>query len=763
MSKAIILTGGICAVFILVGASITAVASDDDPPSELYVRTVPSGAKVLVDGKQVGKSDNLFKVEPGARKIEVELEGFEPIRKEVNVAAARIKRVVFELEKSPSESQPQENLLTNPGAEEGDKKPKAWQQGAAIPEVTYSWDKNNACEGKASLCIEKKANRYFPIASWTQVVERKGDAPTLELSAHVKAQKMTKAILDVLFLDKNDKWISHKWVAYIGSKQQGEPPADHDWKQYSGKVDVPSETAKIVVGLQVYGPGKVWFDDVRVREIGGKQEKSESKEKSNAAEKTPNEETNRMIELVEDFFDHNFRDVTARKTLEWGDVQNHPNGNKSISYKYLASIRGEESVVMNQTFTFDTGGKFVKWENVKGFPQKAGDASNLPATADEDVQRRDVGKKVADFPESVDLSTPESAWAAYHRASAREDAKAVVELSWVKIDPAEMERFWKNAEPADIAIYNKALLDAECVEVLVYRGELAAVISRLEFPPGKGRCPFSLRSFGLIDGKWKNLGEDRLPTLEAALAGFQQKKNAIWLRLSTTKDRIKSQSGDAPRPIKTSPEIGATDVDQELQEISVTFDRDMQVGNHSWCGSGPHFPKITGEPKWIDCRTCVLPVSLKKARAYRLAINWDKFNDFRSAEGVPAVPTPVYFCTRGASPKLIAQMTPPKIVALSIEDGAKDVPPGKTKLSVTFDQAMGEGMSWCNGSNTPKMEAVEGSSWSADKKTCSIYALLEPDKNYTIYLNSEHFKNFMNVVGVPINPTPWTFTTGATQ
>lgn len=156
-----------------------------------------------------------------------------------------------------------QNILTNSGIESGDKSPEAWQQGAPIDGVTYTWDKKVASEGKASLSIEKTAKRYFPIAQWSQTVDRTGDSPTLNVSAQVKTENMTKAILDVLFLDEDGKWISHKWVAYVGSKQPGDPPVTHDWKNYSGKVEIPENTAHICIGLQVYGPGKVWFDDVR--------------------------------------------------------------------------------------------------------------------------------------------------------------------------------------------------------------------------------------------------------------------------------------------------------------------------------------------------------------------------------------------------------------------------------------------------------------------------------------------------------------------
>jgi serine/threonine protein kinase/Flp pilus assembly protein TadD len=156
-----------------------------------------------------------------------------------------------------------QNVLRNSGIETGDTSPDGWQEGAAIEGVTYSWDKKVAFEGKASLCIEKTAQRYFPIAQWSQTVGRRSGPPALQVSAQVKAENMTKAILDVVFLDEQGNWLSHQWAAYIGSQEQGQPPANHDWRLYSGKVDIPPRTKKLCVGLQVYGPGKVWFDDVR--------------------------------------------------------------------------------------------------------------------------------------------------------------------------------------------------------------------------------------------------------------------------------------------------------------------------------------------------------------------------------------------------------------------------------------------------------------------------------------------------------------------
>jgi hypothetical protein len=77
----------------------------------------------------------------------------------------------------------------------------------------------------------------------------------------VKAKKMTKAILDVQFIDRANEQ-THQWAAYIGAKESGDPPVTHDWKRYEGIVEIPEGTQKIIVAVQVYGPGDVWVDDI---------------------------------------------------------------------------------------------------------------------------------------------------------------------------------------------------------------------------------------------------------------------------------------------------------------------------------------------------------------------------------------------------------------------------------------------------------------------------------------------------------------------
>jgi RNA polymerase sigma factor (sigma-70 family) len=156
------------------------------------------------------------------------------------------------------------SILSNGGFEKGDAKtslPDAWKKGAKLTGVEYHWDRDVAHQGRASLHMRKTAQRYFPIAQWFQEVKRTGAKSRLKLTAFVKAKKMTKAILDVQFAG-GDGNQTHHWAAYIGARQNDDPPATHDWKRYEGIVEIPEGTQTMIVAVQIYGPGDVWIDDI---------------------------------------------------------------------------------------------------------------------------------------------------------------------------------------------------------------------------------------------------------------------------------------------------------------------------------------------------------------------------------------------------------------------------------------------------------------------------------------------------------------------
>jgi hypothetical protein len=68
----------------------------------LTIKVNVDGAEIAVDGKSIGKSpftDEVF-VDPGARRVEAKLEGYEPTRQEIQIAKGSTREVTLKLTKS---------------------------------------------------------------------------------------------------------------------------------------------------------------------------------------------------------------------------------------------------------------------------------------------------------------------------------------------------------------------------------------------------------------------------------------------------------------------------------------------------------------------------------------------------------------------------------------------------------------------------------------------------------------------------------------
>ena len=211
----------------------------------------------------------------------------------------------------------------------------------------------------------------------------------------------------------------------------------------------------------------------------------------------------------------------------------------------------------------------------------------------------------------------------------------------------------------------------------------------------------------------------------------------------------------------STPAQGEKDVDPNLTEIVLRFDRDMS-GGMSWTGGGPYFPPIdeSRESHWLGKRTCVLPVKLKPGAFYRVGINSTSFENFQDANGKPAPHSAIYFATRGAKPAVLNMLRTPKIVETEPADGAKGVNPATRDLRITFNVPMGEGFSWTGGGPAfPTIPDGEQPRWSRDRRTCIMPVALEPGRIYVVGVNGTHAVNFQSRWGVPLAPTTFTFTT----
>jgi len=152
--------------------------------------------------------------------------------------------------------------VKNPGMEEGTTTPAGWAANK-IEGVELRWDRSVAHQGKASLCLKKTAQRFWPLADWSQEIkiEPAKTARQLKIQCWVKAENAAKAVIDVTYSGAKE---GHGWAAYIGAKQPTDPKTTHDWKLYEGTVSVPAGSDTLGISFQIYGPGTVWFDDLQV-------------------------------------------------------------------------------------------------------------------------------------------------------------------------------------------------------------------------------------------------------------------------------------------------------------------------------------------------------------------------------------------------------------------------------------------------------------------------------------------------------------------
>jgi hypothetical protein len=104
--------------------------------------------------------------------------------------------------------------------------------------------------------------------------------------------------------------------------------------------------------------------------------------------------------------------------------------------------------------------------------------------------------------------------------------------------------------------------------------------------------------------------------------------------------------------VSVIPPDGADDVDPALGRIRVVFDRPMADKSWALVGSKRDLPETTGPPSYDGKRTTwTVPIRLRPESSYRFMLNSERFQGFRSAEGVPLEPVTVRFKTGKPRPE----------------------------------------------------------------------------------------------------------------
>ena len=101
----------------------------------------------------------------------------------------------------------------------------------------------------------------------------------------------------------------------------------------------------------------------------------------------------------------------------------------------------------------------------------------------------------------------------------------------------------------------------------------------------------------------------------------------------------------------------------------------------------------------------------------------------------------------------------PRVLAMHPANGASDVDPNLTKITVTFDRPMRD-RAWSvvgGGANFP--EVTGKPSYDAERKKFTLPVRLKPNWTYRFGLNSERHKTFQSAEGVPLVPIAVSFRT----
>ncbi len=154
------------------------------------------------------------------------------------------------------------------------------------------------------------------------------------------------------------------------------------------------------------------------------------------------------------------------------------------------------------------------WILLSGIPAARG-ASQEP----EDFRAYEVNKKVSDFPDAEDLSTPEAAYASVNRLSAGGERgarwRALLAEQLRSTMPSE-DKPTREAVPADLA---RSLLQARILEVRIFQERHSMIIAEVPAIGGYGGYVDGRRML-LEDGRWLNGGSTPYANADEARKDF---------------------------------------------------------------------------------------------------------------------------------------------------------------------------------------------------------------------------------------------------
>jgi hypothetical protein len=249
-----------------------------------------------------------------------------------------------------------------------------------------------------------------------------------------------------------------------------------------------------------------------------------------------------------------------------------------------------------------------------------------------------------------------------------------------------------------------------------------------------------------------------------------------------------------PHVVSCTPAANAANVDVNLTQISVTFDRPMKTagqngfGTLRWLGTFPAAKKAL--PTWNADGTVVsLPVKLDTDMTYAVTVNAagggrgragaaaapEGFTDVNGAQALP-------FTWAFSTGARTAADFPACVASSDPAQAAADVDATRPTISVTFNRPLAPGelplvaLTACGAA--PAVAPARGGgghghhaagggphglvSLSADRLTATIEVSLAPGTVYALAINDDTRADWKDTLGRPVLPYAWCFKTAGT-
>ena len=102
----------------------------------------------------------------------------------------------------------------------------------------------------------------------------------------------------------------------------------------------------------------------------------------------------------------------------------------------------------------------------------------------------------------------------------------------------------------------------------------------------------------------------------------------------------------------------------------------------------------------------------------------------------------------------------PNVISTNPKNGATDVDPSLSKMTVTFDKPMlDKSWSWSYEDKDSFPQTLGQPFYIDNGTTCVLPVKLEPSKHYVIWINTARFKNFKDRSGNAVKPYKLVFST----